>query len=231
MTNENHQSAKTPLCCAVVGVGRMGHHHARVYHDLPQAQLVAVVDADIERAEEVASEFGVSSYTNVEELLNAHSDLDAVSIVVPTVHHYEASRPFLEKQIACLIEKPLAPSVAEAKRIVDLADQTGTILQVGHIERYNPTIRALKNHDPIEPRFIEVHRGRVHLNSVDITALSASARARRGLGRSFQDARLFPSMTVDEAIATDADSDPARRIAPVRRQRLLEPGGQTERVR
>ncbi len=169
MTNENHQSAKTPLCCAVIGVGRMGHHHARVYHDLPQAQLVAVVDGDIERVEEVASEFGVSSYTNVEELLNAHSDLDAVSIVVPTIHHYEASRPFLEKQIACLIEKPLAPGITEAKRIVDLADQTGTILQVGHIERYNPTIRALKNHDPIEPRFIEVHRvSPLTFRSVDV---------------------------------------------------------------
>ena len=150
-------SAQQTLNTAVVGVGRMGRHHARVYHDLPDSNLIAIVDADIKRAREIAAEFNTTAYATVDEAIQAQT-IHAATIAVPTIFHLETVRPFLERKIPCLIEKPLAPDINEAQRIVDLADETGTIIQVGHIERYNPTIRALAQHDPIEPRFIEVHR-------------------------------------------------------------------------
>lgn len=145
------------LNTAVVGVGRMGQHHARVYHDLPLSNLVAVIDTDFERAREIAAKFNTTPFATVDEALEAQT-IQAATIAVPTSFHLEKVRPFLERKIPCLIEKPLAPDIAQAQSIVDLADETGTIIQVGHIERYNPTIRALAQYHPIEPRFIEVHR-------------------------------------------------------------------------
>lgn len=154
-----HTSHNTtpPLNTAVIGVGRMGQHHARVYHDLPASNLVAIVDADFKRAREVADKFNTTAFPSVTEALLAR-EIHAATVAVPTSYHLQTVRPFLEQKIPCLIEKPLAPDIAEAQRIVDLAAEAETIIQVGHIERYNPTIRALAEHDPIEPRFIEVHR-------------------------------------------------------------------------
>jgi len=143
--------------CAVVGVGRMGQHHARVYHELEGAEMVAVVDADFDRAEEVAEKYGVKAYSTIVEALN-DGQIEVATIAVPTIHHLSAARPFLERGIPLLIEKPLAHNVRQAQQLVDLAVRTETMLQVGHIERYNPTIRALSKFDPISPRFIEVHR-------------------------------------------------------------------------
>lgn len=142
---------------AVIGVGRMGRHHARIYAGLSQAKLVGVVDADEDRAATVADEFGCQSYTSVSELLERHPGLRAVSVAVPTVHHASAAGPLLERRVACLIEKPLAADAQAARELVELADRHGSILQVGHTERFNPAVRAVEAMGII-PRFIEVDR-------------------------------------------------------------------------
>ncbi|MEX0743955.1 MAG: Gfo/Idh/MocA family oxidoreductase [Phycisphaeraceae bacterium] len=146
------------LDVAVVGVGRMGKHHARIYkRNVPQANLVAVVDADAERAATVADEFGCEALGSVDELLAKHPNVKAVSVAVPTRHHATAAQPLIERGIACLIEKPLAPTMAEARAIADLAAKHGSVLQVGHTERFNPAVRAVAALG-ITPRFVEVDR-------------------------------------------------------------------------
>lgn len=150
------------LRCAVVGVGRMGRHHARVYSEMAGVDFVGVVDPDEDRRESVAEARGCSAMASVEELLER--GVDAVSVAAPTTAHLAVARPLLEAGVACLIEKPLAPDAEEAQRIVDIADDRAAVLQVGHIERYNPAVRALRHRrtqegEPeIVPRFIEVHR-------------------------------------------------------------------------
>ncbi len=157
-------STKT-LRVAVVGVGRMGRHHAKKYAKLSGVKLVAVADDSLEKRETVADECGCQAVGDVRALLDL--GIDAVSIAVPTTHHLRCAAPLLEAGIACLIEKPLANDVAEAQQLVDLARSNGATLMVGHIERFNPAVRALQRaqeaagNDPslaIIPRFIEVHR-------------------------------------------------------------------------
>ena len=155
------------LRVAVIGVGRMGRHHARLYGQMPEVQLVGVVDSDASRARAIASEYGTAPFTDVETLIAA--GVDAVTVAVPTTDHRRIAEPLLRAGVACLIEKPLAPSVDEARRLAELADSTGTILQVGHIERYNPAVRALAVHKDLVPRFIEVHRvSPMTFRSVDV---------------------------------------------------------------
>lgn len=171
-------SEKT-LRCAVVGVGRMGRHHARVYTQVPGCSLVAVVDRDAERRAALAEQFGARAFATVEEMLGAGLTPDAASIAVPTTHHLAAARPLLEQRVACLIEKPLADSIEDAQAIKTLAEKHGATLMVGHIERYNPAVRALHRHgaaasgggaaSDIVPRFIEVHRvSPMTFRSVDV---------------------------------------------------------------
>jgi predicted dehydrogenase len=145
------------LPVAVVGVGRMGAHHARVYRQIPGATLVAVVDSDPQRAQAAAAEFGCDACTTTEQLLAQHPRLRAASVATPTATHVATARPLLERRIACLIEKPLAPTVAEAQALVALARSCGAILQVGHTERFNPAVQALTAMN-LRPRFIEVDR-------------------------------------------------------------------------
>jgi predicted dehydrogenase len=142
---------------AVVGVGRMGKHHARTYAKMPGVRLMAVVDADADRADTVAQEYGCAACASIEELLAKFPGVKAASIAVPTVHHAAAARPLLERKIACLIEKPLASSVAEAKQLAQFAGDCGVPVQVGHTERFNPAVRAVAALD-ITPRFVEVDR-------------------------------------------------------------------------
>lgn len=145
------------LDCAVIGVGRMGNHHARTYKNLPNARLVAVVDPDEDRAYIVADQYGCAAYTTTDELLEKHPTLRAATVAVPTQFHMDAARPLLERQIACLVEKPLAPSRAEARQLAEVAREHRAVLQVGHTERFNPAVRAVAAMD-ITPRFIEVDR-------------------------------------------------------------------------
>ncbi len=145
------------LNVAVIGVGRMGRHHARIYSELPAANLVAVVDADEERRETVADELGCAAYESGERLLHHHRDLHAASIAVPTLHHAAAAEPLLVSRIACLIEKPLAATAAEARALTESADRHGAMIQVGHTERFNPAVQAAAAMH-ITPRFMQVER-------------------------------------------------------------------------
>ncbi|MEQ8769352.1 MAG: Gfo/Idh/MocA family oxidoreductase [Phycisphaerales bacterium] len=152
-----------PIRCGAVGVGRMGRHHARVYADLPHTELVGVVDANLERAKELASKHKSQAFATVDELIAA--GVEAVSIAAPTIYHLETARPFLERGIACLIEKPLGPNAAEAGELKELAEKHNACLMVGHIERFNPVMRAVRRaaaegalSGPLAPRFMEVHR-------------------------------------------------------------------------
>lgn len=142
---------------AVIGVGRMGSHHARVYANLPDANLVAVVDADEDCRETIADELGCQSFCSVDELFASGSTIAAASIAVPTVYHVPVASPLLQRGVACLIEKPLAADTVEAKVLVDLAERLKVPVQVGHTERFNPAVRAVATMD-ITPRFIEVDR-------------------------------------------------------------------------
>jgi predicted dehydrogenase len=142
---------------AVVGVGRMGKHHARTYSKIPQARLVAVVDADEDRAGAVADEYGCEVCTSVEQLLERFPQVRAATVAVPTAHHAAAAMPLLARRVACLIEKPLAATVNEARELAQFAQRHGAVLQVGHTERFNPAVRSVEALD-ITPRFMEVDR-------------------------------------------------------------------------
>jgi predicted dehydrogenase len=171
MTSSSDRFAGRKIRCGVIGVGRMGRHHARVYANMPGCELVGVVDADKARREEMADKFETQAYASVEELLAA--GVDAVSVAVPTTHHRAAAEPLLNAGVACLIEKPLAGDVETARAIKELADRTGTVLMVGHIERFNPVMRAMQkanaNGQPIIPRFMQVVRvSPMTFRSVDV---------------------------------------------------------------
>jgi predicted dehydrogenase len=142
------------LRIAVVGVGHLGRHHARILSTLEGAQLVAVVDTAPERAAEVAGATGARALTDFRELLG---EVDAVTIAVPTGLHRDVALPFLDRGIAVLVEKPMARSLEEADELVAAARASGATLGVGHTERYNPAVAAVL---PLvtSPRFIEVHR-------------------------------------------------------------------------
>jgi len=120
-------------------------------------RLVGVVDSDTARADAVAKEFGCRSFGSIEQLLTTHSEVQAVSVAVPTVRHVDTARQLIEAGIDVLIEKPLASSLAEADELVEVARGTSQIVQVGHLERFNPAVRATL---PVltRPMFFEVHR-------------------------------------------------------------------------
>ena len=152
--------ASHPLRVAVVGAGAFGRNHLRVYRELEQAgqavQLVAVVDRDPGVAAEAAQKFGVPGFETIEACLAA-GPLDAASICVPTVHHASAAEPLLAAGVDLLVEKPLAASLADADRILELARKHGCIVQAGHLERFNPAVTAARQHLQ-EPMFFESHR-------------------------------------------------------------------------
>jgi len=144
---------------AVVGAGKMGVIHAKVYHQLPQSVLVAVVDIDAERARRLAKKYKCQAFTDCEAILGEGNaaKVDAVTIATPTASHLELAEMFIRNRIAVMIEKPLATSVEQGRRIVELARQYGTVVAVGHSERCNPVVQAMKRLD-IEPKFIEAIR-------------------------------------------------------------------------
>jgi predicted dehydrogenase len=139
---------------AVVGVGHMGKHHARVYASLEQCQLVAVVDKNLERAIEITQAHGGRPLSRLEDL---PGDLDAATVAVPTVHHAEVAIPLMERGVDVLVEKPLAPDKVQAKELLDASRRLGRLLQVGHSERFNPVVQAMLRMQ-VRPQFIEAHR-------------------------------------------------------------------------
>lgn len=139
---------------AVIGVGHLGRHHARILSSLTDVDLVGVVDIDAERARIVASEFDTNVITDVGALVPR---LDGVVVAVPTVGHVSVAEPLLAAGASVLVEKPIASSAVEADVLLRAAAASGATLAVGHTERYNPAVRAAL---PLisEPGFIEVHR-------------------------------------------------------------------------
>jgi len=139
---------------AVIGVGYLGEFHAQKYAGMPDVELVGVVDIDMQRAEAVAESLGTRPYSDYRELFG---QVDTVSIVVPTSSHFEVSREFLEHDVDLLIEKPVTTTLEEADTLIRMAEERGLLIQVGHLERFNSAVVALK--DIItKPIFIESHR-------------------------------------------------------------------------
>jgi predicted dehydrogenase len=143
---------------AVVGVGSFGRNHARVYHELQQqsegVELVAVVDSDAPKAQAVAAQFGCKAVDTVDELAGR---VDAASVAVPTVHHLSVAAKLMAAGVDVLIEKPLASTLEEADELSRLAIANRRVAQTGHLERFNPAVRATV---PLltQPMFFEVHR-------------------------------------------------------------------------
>ena len=149
----------------VIGVGALGQHHARVYASLGSTRLAGVFDVDGVRAEEVARRHGCRAFVHLRELFG---EVDAVSVAVPTIDHHRVAKLALEAGKDVLVEKPITTTLEEADDLIRIASQQGRILQVGHIERFNPAVEVLRAHSR-EPRFIEVHRlGSFSPRSLDI---------------------------------------------------------------
>ncbi|MDP2800111.1 MAG: Gfo/Idh/MocA family oxidoreductase [Deltaproteobacteria bacterium] len=138
----------------VVGVGYLGQYHAEKYASMEEADLVGIVDIDKKRAHEIAEKYGAKTYTDYKDLIGK---VEAVSVVVPTTLHYPVAGHFLRQGIDVLLEKPMTCTLAEASRLIKLAKARNLILQVGHLERFNPAVVALRDHLE-NPLFIESHR-------------------------------------------------------------------------
>jgi predicted dehydrogenase len=139
---------------AVVGAGKMGELHARVYYELAQSNLVAIIDSDKPKAEKLAKKYRCEAFENCASLIGK---VDAVTIATPTVTHLEIAKLFIENNVAVMIEKPLAADSAQGMEIVALAKKYNCIAAVGHSERCNPVVQAMKRL-AIEPKFIEAVR-------------------------------------------------------------------------
>ena len=139
---------------AVVGTGGFGRNHARVYREMPGVELTGVYDRDAERAARVAQEFGTRAFSSLQAL---RENGEAVSVAVPTAEHAQVGCGLLEAGLDVLVEKPMATDLAEADRLLESARRHKRILQVGHVERFNPAVLAV---EPIlnHPLFFEVHR-------------------------------------------------------------------------
>ncbi len=139
------------LNIGVIGVGYLGQYHAQKYAQLATANLVAVVDSDLTRANEIATLYGANAFLNYEDILDT---VDAVSIVVPTPLHYDIARFFLKHGKHVLVEKPITTTLEQADELIRLADEYNVLLQVGHLERFNNAVKAVEP-SLSKPLFIE----------------------------------------------------------------------------
>jgi predicted dehydrogenase len=149
---EGQMAKKTKI--GVVGVGHLGNHHTRILSQIQEAELVGVNDIDAEKGRRVAQEYGTRSFESLDQLLEK---TDAISLVVPTTVHHPLAKRILESGKDLLIEKPITETVEQAEELVHLANKRRAILQVGHIERFNPALQAIEDRE-VDPRFIESHR-------------------------------------------------------------------------
>jgi predicted dehydrogenase len=138
----------------VIGVGHMGCSHARIYNELKQSEFIGIYDPDKKQARKIAEQYGCLAFESLPEFLRS---VEAVTIAAPTSEHYRLAELCLESGIHILVEKPLTPTTKEALELVELATKREAILQVGHIERFNPVLKALEDR-LTRPRFIEAHR-------------------------------------------------------------------------
>jgi predicted dehydrogenase len=139
---------------AVIGAGHFGREHARIYSTLERAHLVAVCDIDESNGRSVANRYGADFVTDYRALIGR---VDAVSLAVPTVSHHSIARELLGARIAVLIEKPIARTLEEADEIIETAERNQAVLQIGHLERFNPAVIAASR-IATQPRFFEAHR-------------------------------------------------------------------------
>ena len=138
----------------IIGVGHLGRLHTQNYKLIPEAEIIGVFDLNFERCQEVANEFQAAAFDNLDQLLDR---IEAASIVVSTMNHFEITHACLERGIHCLVEKPITSTLEQADALIRLANNKKLILQVGHIERFNPAIVALNDFE-LNPMFIESHR-------------------------------------------------------------------------
>jgi len=139
---------------AVIGVGHLGKHHARLYAEIPGVELFGIVDLQPARAAEIAQSHGAQSFTDYRDL---YGKVDAVSLAVPTTDHARIGADLLEHGIDILVEKPIASTLDEARLLIDAAARHGRILQTGHVERFNPVVTAAIE-VATTPQFFEIHR-------------------------------------------------------------------------
>lgn len=152
----------------VVGVGYLGKFHAEKYAHLENVELVGVVDINPSQAEEIAQQYDTQAYTHHAQLFG---NVDAVSIAVPTPAHFDVGMDFLNHEIDVLIEKPMTVNLEQADKLIETADAKGLILQVGHLERFNPAVVALQN-IVTTPLFIESHRLSIYKDrNVDVSVV------------------------------------------------------------
>lgn len=182
----------TRIKVGVVGVGHLGQHHARLYGELSGAELVGVVDQDAQRAQEIAKKNGCDVYASVAELAQR---IDAASVAVPTVAHRQVAEELLLAGIDVLVEKPLAPTLDDADAINATAETAGKLVMVGHTERFNPAIEALRD-VVAKPQFLEIHRlAAFSARSTDIDVV---------LDLMIHDLDLLLSLDGTEAVSVDA---------------------------
>ncbi len=148
--------SRQPLRLGVIGLGQWGRHHARVFASMPGVVLAGVVDRDPREARAAAARHGTIGYTGHRELIGK---VDAVSVVVPTILHYDVARDFLDAGVHVLLEKPMTATVEEAERLVDLNARRGTVMLVGHVERFKPAVQRLRE-VAVEPLYIQARRVR-----------------------------------------------------------------------
>jgi predicted dehydrogenase len=142
------------LKMGVIGIGHLGVHHARIVSSLPDVELVGICDINEPQVKKFAKLYKTTAYTDYHQLLNK---VDAISIAVPTPLHYQIAKDFINAQVHCLIEKPITPDLAEAEELLTLVKEKNLILQVGHIERFNPAVLEAQKYIN-EPKFIEANR-------------------------------------------------------------------------
>lgn len=142
------------LKVAVIGVGHLGQHHARIYSSFNDVNLVGVVDVDEERGREIAGKHDTDFYPTIDEII---PKINAASIVVPTEDHYEVGKKLIDADIDCLIEKPMVQTLNQAEDLYNLSETHGVLLQVGHIERFNTAFVTAQEYID-DPRYIEVQR-------------------------------------------------------------------------
>ena len=142
------------LRAGVVGVGHIGSNHARLYAEIPSAEFTAIYDVDLGRANSIARKYQVAATKSLQEFSEL---IDAASVATPTNSHFDIGRALLEQGKHLLIEKPITENPQQATELTELAAKTGLVLQVGHVERFNPVLSALEAR-LTHPRFIEAHR-------------------------------------------------------------------------
>ena len=161
------KSAGRLLRCGVIGVGRMGRHHARLCATMEGLELVGVVDSSETRRGDMKEQYGCSGFEVVDDLVER--GVDAVVVATPTVTHREIVEKLLASGIHCLVEKPLAPDEAQARALAEAARRSEAILQVGHVVRFDPVMVAIRQLEGLTPRFVEVDRvSPMTFRSVDV---------------------------------------------------------------